>query len=153
MLAVLCRETLRNTAFAFGSVMASEPRVAEALTSLLAERIREILPAGEFEVEARTGILNIRGIGRYAGASTMSTPPLLLALPDEMPEKLEKLFMIEGENIQEFLSRVLGQPWPQPGANLHVYVDQSTVRLWWGGPSENGALVKFRPLSRKELGL
>jgi hypothetical protein len=153
VLAGLCRKTLRNTALTLASVMSREPQAAETLTNLLAERIREILPAGEFEVESHAGVLNICGIGCHAGTSVASSPPLLLALPDDIPEKLKKLFMNEGENVQEFLTDVLGEPWPARGAKPHVHVTQDTVQLWWGGPAENEAIVKLRSISREELGL
>jgi len=153
MLERLSRKTFRNTALTLASVMSRYPHAAVALTDSLAERIREILPAGEFEVEARSGIVNIHGIGRYRGCSSASMPLVLLELPGDVTEKLISIFMGEGEVVQEFLTDVRGEPWPTLGAEPHVCVTYDTVQLWWGGPTEGEAVVKLRPISRKELGL
>lgn len=149
----LSRKTFRKTALALTSVMMHHPGAGEALTNSLAERIREILPVGKFEVEARSGIINIQGIGQYRGWSVSSMSLLLLAMPGEITEKLEMIFMREGEDVQELLTDVDGRPWPAPDAKPHVLVTQDAVQLWWGGPTEDEALVKLRPILRKDIGL
>ncbi len=78
---------------------------------------------------------------------------LLLAMPGEITEKLEMIFMREGEDVQELLTDVDGRPWPAPDAKPHVLVTQDAVQLWWGGPTEDEALVKLRPILRKDIGL
>jgi hypothetical protein len=149
----LSGKTFRNTALALTSVMSSYPHAAEALTNSLAERIREILPAGEFEVEACSGIVNIQGIGQYRGSSMASMSVLLLGMPGDISDKLDMIFMSQGEEIQEFLTDLLGEPWPARGAKPHVRVTQDTVQLWWGGPTKDQAVVKLRPILRRDLGL
>ena len=80
-------------------------------------------------------------------------PMVLLAQQGDLAETLKTIFISEGETVQEFLTDVLGEPWPARGAKPHVCVTQDTVQLWWGGPTEDEAVVKLRPVSRKELGL
>jgi hypothetical protein len=146
------REVFRNTALVFAAALSADQRSAEALTNLLAGRLEEILPADDFEVEARLGVLNIRGVGRFQGSSTVSTPALVLAISEgSWEERLGAVFMTEGENLQDFLTHVYGEPWPARDATPHVCVTAEDIRLWWGGPTEDDASMKLRPISRQEL--
>ncbi len=149
----LNRRTFRNTALTLADLMARYPHAADALTNSLAERIREILPPGEFDVKACSGIVNIQGVGQYRGSSSASMPMVLLAQPGDLAETLKEIFISEGETVQDFLTAVRGESWPARGAKPYVCVTQDTIQLWWGGPTEDEAVVKLRPVSRKELGL
>jgi hypothetical protein len=133
----------------------SEERAGQGkvLTYAIAERISEILPSDEFELQAKDITINIRGIGRCSGYSYSTAPSLLWNLASPASERLEKIFEIQSRGLQEFITKARHEPWPAKGTDAHVRVTTDEVTVWWGGPREADALVTLSPISRRELGL
>lgn len=58
-----------------------------------------------------------------------------------------------GKELQVFLTNALGERWPSRDAEPDVRITTDMAQLWWGDEAETEAVVKIRPVSRKELGL
>jgi hypothetical protein len=128
----------------------------EALHMALGERLRETLPADEFEVVADAQTLTIRAIGsnRHQGSALSMAGGLMLHLPLPTDLRVRTYFENQADSVQEFVSKVAGRDWPAAGAKPHAKVTQSEVHVWYGsGDEESAPSLGWRPFSRAELGL
>lgn len=123
------------------------------LTYAIADRVREILSADEFELRTNGITINIRGIGRCSGYSYSTAPSLLWNLASPASERLERIFEVQSHGLQKFIAKARHEPWPAKGAEAHFRVTQDEIAVWWGGPNEVDALVTLSPISRRDLGL
>jgi hypothetical protein len=127
--------------------------VGALLTHAIAERFREILPDGEFDLESDNEIIHITGIGPCRGNSYNTAPWLLWNIPGTPLVRLERIFETYGLDIQRFLTKSRRSPWPIEGAEPHINIGPETIDVWWGGSDKTEAAVRLRPLDRKELGV
>lgn len=123
------------------------------LTYAIADRLREILPTGDFDLSTDGRIIRIRGLGVCRGNSCSLAPGLLWNLPKPTGERLELIFETYGRDIQRFLTKSLRCPWPEEGAGLHIDISSEIIEVWWGGPDKIDAAVRLRPIERRELGV
>lgn len=123
------------------------------LTRAIAERLREILPDGEFSLESDDRVIHIIGIGPCRGNSYNIMPWLLWNGPEPALVRLEQIFETYGRDIQRFLTNSRKRPWPVEGAAPHIDIGTETIDVWWGGLKKVEAVVRLRPFDRKELGI
>lgn len=121
------------------------------LTYAIAERLQEILPAGEFELKTNGKTINIKGIGPCRGSSYSTAPWLLYNMPTPVPDRLALIFRTQSQGVQRFISRARHAPWPAPGAEAHTRITAEAVAVWWGGPDEADAVIRWRPFLLDEL--
>jgi hypothetical protein len=144
-------------ALAVSGLISSLPRRGDpaAVTTAVAERFREILPADEFKVEVQDARLQVTAHGFRRGAgSTMSGPgQVSLHLPMPTSLRLRVFFENEARGLQEFVSKVRRRPWPSDSAQPHVLVTDNEVHVWYGSSDESQAELRWRPFSWSELGL
>ena len=127
----------------------------EALAMAIAERYREILPPDEFEVDVLGHEMHVKAMGHDAEAGSTITGPGFFVLHVPLPRsmRVHAFFDNEARALQEFVSRFRHQPWPSPGADPHVHLTDTQVRVWYGTPDETQAAVRWRPFDRKQLGI
>ena len=121
------------------------------LMEIWSQRVSEVLPDGEFEVEFYKGALRIRGVGPRSGAGRISVFPPVLQLPLPSSQRLKLFFVDECDALQRFITNARGEPWPGPRANLHVRVDSKAVNIWWSDSDDEMTILKMLPLLRKEI--
>lgn len=124
-----------------------------ALTHAIAERLREILPEDEFNLESDDRVIHITGIGPCRGNSYNTMPWLLWNLPGPPLARLERIFETYSRDVQRFLTKSRKRPWPVEGAEPHIDICLETVDVWWGGSNKAEAAVRLRQFNRKELGI
>jgi hypothetical protein len=124
-----------------------------ALTRAIAERLREILPDGEFSLESDDRAIHIVGIGPCRGNSYNTMPWLLWSGSESALVRLERIFETYSRDIQRFLTNSRKRPWPVEGAAPHIDIGPETIDVWWGGFKKMEAAVRLRPFDRKELGI
>jgi hypothetical protein len=125
----------------------------EALILAIAERVREVIPPTEFEVNTDGKIVRIIGIGEAAGISCSMMPFFAWRAPLPVEQRLEIVFKSLGAKLQDLLSRAYGTPWPTAGAKPHVLISGGQVKVWWGGPAESEAIVRLAPIAWTDLEL
>jgi hypothetical protein len=128
-------------------------KIGTTLTYVITERLRDILPSNEFDLDTDGSTIRITGVGLCRGNSYSTIPWLLLGLPGSDSERLERILKIYGRDVQKFLTKARHEPWPANGAESHVRVTLDTVDVWWGGSDESDAVVRLRTISRRELGI
>jgi hypothetical protein len=128
----------------------------QALHIALGDRLREILPPGEFEVLADAQTVTVRYVGnaRHRGSALSLNSGVMLQLPLPAELRVRTYFENQADSVQEFVSRLVGRDWPAVGSKPHVKVTQSEVHVWYGGgDDESSASLGWRPFSRAEIGL
>jgi hypothetical protein len=124
------------------------------IAGVLAERLLEVLPRGEFVVRVTDGLVSIDGAGRRQGSGLSFCPDLSLqSAPTGSTEALIVLFEAYARSLQRFLSSVRGKPWPTPFAKPHVEVAADLLYVWWGKPDRSRAVAQLSPMSLVELGV
>ena len=124
----------------------------DGLGGPIAERLREILPSDEFEVEVDGATVRVRSLGWPGAVLTgLAIVPLRLPLPISL--RLRLFFENEADALQDFVSTVQGETWPAPGAKPHARVTDELVNVWYGTGNEASAVLRWRPFTRSELGL
>jgi hypothetical protein len=111
------------------------PAGAERVIAPLAQRLTEILPADEFEVEVRGTTLAVRSL-RRPGASLLTGALFELRLPLPMALRLRVYFENQADSLQDFVSEVKGTEWPAAGAKPRVRVTDEEVHVWYGSGDE-----------------
>ncbi len=130
------------------------PERAAQVVAPLAERWREVLPTGEFEVEVDGTRLMVHTVGNGGAVEVMSAGSLMeLRLPLPMSLRLRVFFENQADVLQEFVSTTRGEAWPAPDAQPHARVSDDEVHVWYGTRDEASAALSWRPISRSELGL
>ena len=124
----------------------------EALLAAIQDRTREILPK-DVEITRTDGVVTLRGVGRFTGSTSIWMPMFIwrAELPAEV--RLELLFASHGKRLQDFLTRTCGEPWPSDGAQPYCRIDAERICSWWGGPTEEEAVTRLRPIVRSDLGI
>jgi hypothetical protein len=144
-------------ALAFAGLVGSLPlpKGAEGLPRAVADRFREIVPPGEFEVDVDGEHVVVRAIppARGAGSVMHGLARLELKLPLPASLRLRLFFEAEARSLQEFVSKTSRRNWPAPNATPHVRVDPDWVHVWYGPADEEHAVLRWRPFDRTELGL
>jgi hypothetical protein len=126
--------------------------VSRSLVSGWVERVREILPADEFDVDARGTAFSIaprHGDGRWG----VTTPIIMLSLPGSPREKLVRTYRMLAESIPEMICEVRGEQWPGQDPQTHVSVGSDQIDVWWESAADPDATVRLRPIPRAELGI
>jgi hypothetical protein len=126
--------------------------VSRSLASCWVDRIREILPADEFDVSAHGPAVNL-GPRRGDGPWETATPIIMLSLPGSAEEKLARAYRLLAESIPEIVWEVRGRPWPGPNPTTHVSVGPDRIEVWWESSVDPDATVRLRPILRSELGM
>jgi hypothetical protein len=133
-------------------ILTSEPIPNERqLVEAMHERVTEVVDpsAGEVSTDGKTITL----VSRRRGKMTTVAPFVVLRSGLPADERLKIVFEALAKNIQRFLSECEGQTWPGRGIQPHVAVSDATINVWWGGPSQDDAKVRLRPIDREELGV
>jgi hypothetical protein len=123
------------------------------LTSMLAERIRELLPADDFSVMSTGLTIKVVGRGKCHGFTYSTAPSVVWYLPQSVDRRLERVCDVQARDLQRFVSNAKGEEWPAAGATPHVRVNGDSVKVWWGGDSESSAPAKLGQIDRRELGV
>jgi hypothetical protein len=76
-----------------------------------------------------------------------------LRLPFSYEDRVKLAFENWADSLAEFVTEVLGKPWPAPGAQRRVFVDSERVLVWWGSPSQPEPILALSPFNRHEIGL
>jgi hypothetical protein len=76
----------------------------------------------------------------------MWTPVFVLRSPLPRNERLSLIFRSYADKLQQFVAKAQGQPWPDQGAEPHVSMTSELVSVWWGGESEDRAMVRIEPI-------
>jgi hypothetical protein len=126
-------------------------RGEQVLIIAIARRVEKMLPEDEFEVSTDGKVVRISGVGEFQGKTNILMPFFIWRAPLPEVQRLEMIFGSIGRRLQSFLTKVRGKPWPSIGAETHYTVDDELISLWWGGPTEAEAVVRFRPIFRKDL--
>jgi hypothetical protein len=126
---------------------------ASRITQVIAGRIREVIPSGEFIVEINDGLLSVIGVNNRTGNSYHARLLYVWLLPLPTKRRLRMVFEGQGRGLQGFLTRVRRAPWPKVGAQLNVSVTDRVVDVWWDSPHKDGPIVKLRTIPRGELGV
>jgi hypothetical protein len=125
---------------------------AEAIFAALSNRFAEVLPPDTFEIRVNPGAFSVGALGPMAGNSCGAFPlPLLFPIPASL--RLHLLCTATAELVQEFATRILGQPWPAPLAPPHVHVSRNAINIWYGSASLDQADLALRPIARSEIGV
>lgn len=146
---------LRKWRLAVAAVSPSnhDVEIGDKLTSMLAERIRELLPADDFSVTSTGLTIKVVGQGKCVGFTYSTAPSIVWHLPSTVDGRLERVCNVQARDLQRFISNVKGKEWPAAGAMPHVHVDSENVKVWCGGESEDSVPAKLRPINRIELGI
>jgi hypothetical protein len=137
---------LQHTPYAM--VIGNDPT---KLMEIWSRQVAEMLPSDEFKVEFFKGALRIKGIGARTGTGRISVFPSVLRLPMPSSQRLKLFFVDECNELQGFVTKVRGKPWPSPDASPHVQVDDETINIWWSGRDDERVVLEIQPLSREEI--
>jgi hypothetical protein len=139
--------------------MRKYPGVPEALTRLLGERLREVLPASYYHVDIRGPVLEVKW---GAASSASGIVGLELGERGTPEEKLTRVFYSAGMALRDVVCGV-GETRGAREQTLdehmaddhepHVEVTDDLVLLWWGSAPYDAAATRLRPIPRSELGL
>jgi hypothetical protein len=131
------------------------PADSERLVAAVAERYRELLPADVFEVQYEAGTLRLTvvGVAGHRRATLSGVAETVLRAPLPMSLRVRLFLENEAASLQEFVSKVLGRPWPAAGAAPRVRVSGDLVSVWYGPSDEPSAVLRWRPFTRGELGI
>lgn len=132
----------KGTTLALCYVMLRHKREAIALTSALAVRLREVLPSPEYEISIKGLAVSIHR--RECPGSAMGIPAAMLAAPGNRDEKLQLALEMIAEMAKHYVA---------PEVTSRVQVTSDILAVWWGGTTEKDAVVRLRPILRKEIGL
>lgn len=125
----------------------------ESLVLALCERLAEVLPADEFEVTVEHGkAVRILGKGSRHGSSLWLTPITIWRSQLSVEQRLQLFLDATSRRVQKFVSR-RNRPWPTMRAKSRVFIGEERILVWWGGESEEDAVVALRPISRREIGV
>src|SRR5580704_3529004 len=119
---------------------------ASRLAVAISERLREVVPSAEFDVRIEGRTVGVVGVGKWRGNTWRTRPVAIWLLPLSATRRLRMIFESQGKELQEFLSRVRGQPWPSVDAESHVLVTDQAIHIWWGGADESDAVVRSQPI-------
>lgn len=135
------------------SVASGPAEGEERIINALASRITELLVGEDFEVSTSSSTVTITGIEKFHGKSNTLMPVFIWRAPLPLSERLTLVFESASRRLQEFLTAAYGRPWPAPNVDSHVTIGDELISVWWGGETEAEAIKRFRPISRKELGV
>jgi hypothetical protein len=132
---------------------ASDEEQVERLVAALCERLAEVLPRDQFEVtvEHRYAV-RIRGIGSRDGAIHWLSPMPLWRSRSPVEYRLQLFLDAASQGVQKFVSR-RHRRWPTMTAKPKVSIGEDSILIWWGGASEEDAVVALRPIPRGEIGV
>lgn len=117
--------TMRNTTVGLWYVMLRYGQRAVALTDVLATKLGEALPPGEYEVTADGLGVTVRS--RRMPRSVTATPAIMLATPGAVDNKLRRVGLVTAELAREFAA-------PE-AAKSGADVDADAMVVWWGDGS------------------
>ncbi len=116
---------------------------SETLTRILADRVREILPADEYSVGVEGLALRVDKTAAYMGGTTC-TPAVGLVVPGDNDTKLRRACELAAEALRVDVGG---------GGEPHVTVTPDTVVIWWDAASGSAEQVRLAPISRAEIGM
>jgi hypothetical protein len=115
-------------------------------------RTKQILPEG-FEVHRSDVALRLTGAGTSGGRTAIWTPTFAWRSTFPVDERLSMVFQSYAQQVQQFLARAQGYPWPAAGAKPHTSVTTELVSVWWGGAAEGDCVRRLQPIARSDLGV
>lgn len=122
------------------------------LMAALCDRLAEVLPQKQFEVTVEHRYaLRIRGVGSRLGDTVWLSPIALWRSSAPADRRLQLFLEAVSRRVQKFVGRP-NRPWPTGTANPKVSIDEDSILVWWGGVSEDEAVVALRPIPRQEIG-
>ena len=134
--------------------LAAGPAAGErALIEMMATRTQEMLSPDEFSVSSDGKTIVVRGVGGFLGKTNFLMPMFIWRAPLPLTQRLDMLCRSHGKRLQEFLSGARGEAWPAEGADLHISITGEAISMWWGGPNEDEAVLRMRPILREEIGV
>jgi hypothetical protein len=116
---------------------------SNALTRILADRVSEILPEGEYSVDVQGLALKVQRTRAYGGGMTCS-PALGFIAPGSDEAKLRRACELAAEALRDYIAA---------GGEPRVSVTADTIVIWWETASEPGKQVKLSPIRRSEIGM
>lgn len=123
------------------------------LVTAFCERLAEVLPKNQFDVNIEhRHLIRIRGKGARLGDTVWLSPISLCRSPLQAEEWLQLFLDAAARRVQKFVGR-RHKPWPSTTAKPKVSIDKDRILVWWGGISEEDAVVALRPMQRKEIGV
>jgi hypothetical protein len=126
---------------------------AERISKAIVDCISDVVPDGEFILTVSGRVIGVVGVGARRGNSFRTHPFLVWLLPVPATRRLSIIFGSLSKDLQRFLSRVTGRPWPVEGATPHVRITDREIRVWWGSVDESEAVVKIEPILRSDIGV
>jgi hypothetical protein len=131
-----------NTRLTMWYVMLRYGEPAMALTDAIATRFRETLPPDRYEISTSGLAVTIQR--RDVPQFTVGTPAVMLGTPCSSEEKLRRALQTAADMVRKYVS-------PDEISRVQVTADVATV--WWGGPSERDATVRWRSIRRADIGI
>ena len=125
----------------------------QQLIEAMSERVAEIVDPADCEVTTDGKTIKLVGVNRLLGNMTTIMPFFILRAPLPADQRLKMAVEAVAKSTQRFLTSCGGPAWPAPDTGPHVTVSSEQINVWWGGPSEADATVRFRPLDRRQLGV
>lgn len=132
----------RSTTLSLFYVTLRYRREVFPLTQALARRLREVLPADQYEV--KTGGLALIVRSRDGRRSASSAPATMLATPGPRDAKLRRVLEVTADMVQSFIA---------PNAVPAVSVTATKLAISWRGLLAPGVTVSLREIKRDEIGL
>jgi hypothetical protein len=116
---------------------------SEALTRVLAERVSEILPEGEYRVGVDGLALKVQRTSMY-GAGMTCTPAVGFIAPGSDETKLQQACELAAEALRDFAAA---------GGKPHVSITADTIMIWWEAAKGREEDVRLAPIERAEIGM
>jgi hypothetical protein len=116
---------------------------SKALTRILADRVREILPVDEYNVGVEGLALRVDKTPAYMGGMTC-TPAIGLVVPGDNDTKLRRACELAAEALRADVG---------DGGEPHVTVTPDTIMISWDAANESAAQVRLAPIARAEIGM
>lgn len=139
--------------YAISRQQSENTKGGERLINTYGKRVAEILCQENLEVNSKKGTLGIVGIGDLAGNAVWMTLVPTWYLPLSRSRRIQLVLKGHSVELQRFLTRVRGDPWPSVNAKCHVNVTREKIDVWWVNDHKTNTEVRLRPIVRKDVGV
>lgn len=116
---------------------------SEALTRALANRLSEILPEDEYNVDVDGFALKVQRTSAYGGGMTC-IPAVGLIAPGNDEAKLQRACELAAEALRDYAAA---------GGKPHVSITADSIIIWWEATSGREKDVRLAPMRRAEIGM
>lgn len=125
----------------------------ERLIDIYGQRVAEVLCQESLEINTHKGTLGVVGVGDLAGNSVWMTLLPTWYLPLSRSRRIKLVLKGHSIELQRFLTRVRGHPWPDAYAKCHVSVTHDKICVWWGNDRRSSVEVRLQPIGRRDVGI